>query len=77
MEQQQNTNDNKALFIIAFARIAYTVILGLLTGWLLSVKGFDHGFWWGALSVIMILWTVNKAIETISFVTIVLMCKDD
>lgn len=75
--EQQNNNDNKALFIITFARIAYTVILGSLTGWLLSVKGFDHGFWWGALSVIMILWTVNKAIETISFVTIALTLKDD
>lgn len=75
--EQQNNNDNKALLIIAFARIAYTAILGSLTGWLLNVKGFDHGFWWGALSVIMILWTVNKAIETISFITIVLTCKDD
>lgn len=75
--EQQNNNDNKALFIIAFARIAYTVILGSLTGWLLGVKGLDHGFWWGALSVVMILWTVNKAIETISFITIVLTCKDD
>lgn len=75
--EQQNNNDNKALLIIAFARIAYTVILGSLTGWLLNVKGFDHGFWWGALSVIMILWTVSKAIETISFITIALTCKDD
>ena len=74
MEQQ---NNNKALFIVAFARIAYTVILGSLTGWLLNIKGFNHGFWWGALSVIMILWTVSKAIETISFVTIILTCKDD
>lgn len=43
--EQQNNNDNKALFIIAFARIAYTVILGSLTGWLLNVNGFDRGFW--------------------------------
>lgn len=75
--EQQNNNDNVAIAIVAFARVAYTIILGSLTGWLLSVKGFDHGFWWGALSVIMILWTVNKAIETISFITIALTCKDD
>lgn len=44
--EQQNNNDNVAIAIVAFARVAYTVILGSLTGWLLSVKGFDHGFWW-------------------------------
>lgn len=77
MEQQQNTNNNKALFFIAFAKIAYTVVLGLITSWLLNTKGFDHGFWWGALSVIMIVCTVNKAIETILFTTIALTCKDD
>ena len=75
--EQQNNNDNKALFIIAFARIAYTVILGSLTGWLLSVKGFDHGFWWGVLSVIMILWTARKAVEVITFITLALTLKDD
>lgn len=42
--EQQNTNDNKVLFIIAFAKIAYTVFLGLITSWLLNTKGFDHGF---------------------------------
>lgn len=75
--EQQNNNDNVAITIVAFARVAYTIILGSLTGWLLSAKGFDHGFWWGALSVIMIVCTVNKAIETISFTTIALTCKDD
>lgn len=75
--EQHNNNDNVAIVIVAFARVAYTIILGSLTGWLLSVKGFDHGFWWGALSVVMILWTASKAIETISFITIVVTCKDD
>jgi hypothetical protein len=75
--EQQNNNDNTAIAIIALARVAYTVILGSLTGWLLSVRGFDHGFWWGALSVIMILWTANKAIEAISFITLALTLKDD
>mgnify|MGYP007018406541 CR=1 FL=1 len=75
--EQQNNNDNVAIAIVAFARVAYTIILGSLTGWLLSVKGFDHGFWWGALSVVMILWTVSKAIETVSFITIAVTCKDD
>lgn len=75
--KQQNNNDNTAIAIITLAQVAYTVILGSLTGWLLNVKGFDHGFWWGALSVVMILWTVSKAIETISFITIAVTCKDD
>lgn len=75
--EQQNNNDNVAIAIVAFARVAYTVILGSLTGWLLNVKGFDHGFWWGALSVVMILWTVSKVIETISFITIAVTCNDD
>lgn len=44
--EQQNNNDNVAIAIVAFARVAYTVILGSLTGWLLNVKGFDHGFGW-------------------------------
>lgn len=76
MEQQKN-NDNVAIAIVAFARVAYTVILGLLTGWLLNAKGFDHGFWWGALSVVMILWTAKKAIESITFITLALTLKDD
>lgn len=42
--EQQNNNDNVAIAIVAFARVAYTIILGSLTGWLLNVKGFDHGF---------------------------------
>ena len=75
--EQQNNNDNVAIAIVAFARVAYTVILGSLTGWLLNVKGFDHGFWWGLLSIVMILWTVSKAIETISFITLAVTCKDD
>ena len=45
--EQQNSNDNVAIAIVAFARVAYTIILGSLTGWLLSVKGFDHGFFGG------------------------------
>lgn len=75
--EQQNNNDNIAIAVVALARVAYTVILGSLTGWLLNVKGFDHGFWWGALSVVMILWTPNKAVEAISFITLALILKDD
>lgn len=75
--EQQNNNDNIAVAVVTLARVAYTTILGSLTGWLLNVKGFDHGFWWGALSVIMILWTANKAVETISFITLALTLKDD
>lgn len=75
--EQQNNNDNKAVAIVALARVVYVTILGSLTSWLLGVKGFDHGFWRGALSVIMILWTVSKAIETISFITLAVTCKDD
>lgn len=75
--EQQNNNDNIAITVIALARVTYTVILGSLTGWLLSVKGFDHGFWWGVLSVIMILWTAEKAVEAISFITLALTLKDD
>lgn len=75
--EQQNNNDNAAIAIVAFARVAYTIILGSLTGWLLSAKGFDHGFWWGALSVVMILWTVRKAVEAITFITLALTLKDD
>lgn len=77
MEQQNNNDYNKAMVVVAFARIMYTVVLGTLTAWLFSVKGFDSGFWWGLLSIIMILWTVSKAIETISFITIAVTCKDD
>lgn len=75
--EQQNNNDNIAIAIVALARVAYTVILCSITGWLLNIKGFDHGFWWGALSVIMILWTANKSVETISFITLALTLKDD
>lgn len=75
--EQQNNNDNIAIAVVAFARIAYATILGSLTCWLLSTKGFDHGFWWGALSAIMILWTANKAVETVSFITLALTLKDD
>ena len=75
--EQQNNNDNVAIAIVAFARVAYTIILGSLTGWLLSVKGFDHGFWWGALSVVMILWTARKAVEAITFITLALTLNDD
>lgn len=74
---EQNNNDNIAIAVVALARVAYTVILGLLTCWLLNVKGFDHGFWWGALSAIMILWTAKKAIEAITFITLALTLKDD
>lgn len=74
---EQNNNDNIAIAAVALARVAYTVILGSLTGWLLNVKGFDHGFWWGALSAIMILWTAKKAIEAITFITLALTLKDD
>lgn len=74
---EQNNNDNIAIAAVALARVAYTVILGSLTGWLLNVKGFDHGFWWGALSAIMILWTARKAIEAITFITLALTLKDD
>lgn len=74
---EQNNNDNIAIAVVALARVAYTVILGLLTGWLLNVKGFDHGFWWGALSATMILWTAKKAIEAITFITLALTLKDD
>ena len=74
---EQNNNDNIAITIVALARVAYTVILGSLTGWLLNVKGFDHGFCWGALSTIMILWTAKKAIEAITFITLALTLKDD
>lgn len=75
--EQQNNNDNASIAVIALARVAYTVILGSLTGWLLGVKGFDHGFWWGALSVIMILWTARKAVEAITFIALALTLKDD
>lgn len=74
---EQNNNDNIAIAAVALARVAYTVILGSLTGWLLNVKGFDHGFWWGALSVIMILWTARKALEAITFITLALTLEDD
>lgn len=77
MEQQNNNDYHKAMAVVAFARIMYTVVLGALTAWLLTVKGFDNGFWWGILSVVMILWTVSKAIETVSFITIAVTCKDD
>lgn len=77
MEQQNNNDYHKAMVVVAFARIMYVTVLGVLTAWLLNTKGFDSGFWWGLLSVIMILWTVSKAIETISFITIAVTCKDD
>lgn len=77
MEQQNNNDYHKAMVVVAFARIMYVTVLGVLTAWLLSTKGFDSGFWWSLLSVIMILWTVSKAIETISFITIAVTCKDD
>ena len=77
MEQQNNNNHHTAMVVVAFARIMYTVVLGVLTAWLLSTKGFNSGFWWGLLSIIMILWTVSKAIEIISFITIAVTCKDD
>lgn len=76
--EQQNSNDyHKVMVVVAFARIMYVTVLGVLTAWLLSVKGFDSGFWWGLLSIVMILWTVSKAVETISFITIAVTCKDD
>lgn len=77
MEQQNNNDYHKAMVVVAFVRIMYVTVLGVLTSWLLSVKGFDSGFWWGLLSIIMILWTVSKAIETVSFITIAVTCKDD
>lgn len=77
MERQNNNDYHKAMVVVAFARIMYAVVLGVLTAWLLSMKGFNSGFWWGLLSIIMILWTVSKAIETISFITIAVTCKDD
>ena len=77
MEQQNNNDYHKAMVVVAFARIMYVAVLGALTSWLLSTKGFDSGFWWGLLSVVMILWTVSKAIETVSFITIAVTCKDD
>lgn len=77
MEQQNNNDYHKAMVVVAFARIMYVTVLGVLTAWLLSVKGFDSGFWWGLLSIVMILWTVSKAVETISFITIAVTCKDD
>lgn len=77
MEQQNNNDYHKAMVVVAFARIMYTVVLGTLTAWLLSAKGFDHGFWWGALSVVMILWTARKAVEAITFITLALTLKDD
>lgn len=77
MEQQNNNDYHKAMVVVAFVRIIYVTVLGVLTAWLLSVKGFDSGFWWGLLSIIMILWTVSKAIETVSFITIAVTCKDD
>ena len=77
MEQQNNKDYHKAMVVVAFARIMYVTVLGVLTAWLLGTKGFDSGFWWGLLSIVMILWTVSKAIETISFITIAVTCKDD
>lgn len=77
MEQQNNNDYHKAMVVVAFVRIMYVTILGVLTAWLLSTKGFDSGFWWGLLSIVMILWTVSKAIETISFITLAVTCKDD
>lgn len=77
MEQQNNNDYHKAMVVVAFVRIMYVTVLGVLTAWLLSTKGFDSGFWWGLLSIVMILWTVNKAIETISFITLAVTCKDD
>lgn len=77
MEQQNNNDYHKAMVVVAFVRIIYVTVLGVLTAWLLSTKGFDSGFWWGLLSIVMILWTVSKAIETISFITLAVTCKDD
>lgn len=77
MEQQNNNDYHKAMVVVAFVRIMYVTVLGVLTAWLLSTKGFDSGFWWGLLSIVMILWTVSKAIETISFITLAVTCKDD
>lgn len=77
MEQQNNKDYHTAMVVVAFARIMYVTVLGILTAWILSTKGFDNGFWWGLLSVVMILWTVSKAIETISFITLAVTCKDD
>ena len=77
MEQQNNNDYHKAMVVVAFSRIMYVTVLGVLTAWLLSTKGFDSGFWWGLLSIVMILWTVSKAIETISSITIAVTCKDD
>lgn len=77
MEQQNNNDYHKAMVVVAFVRIVYVTVLGVLTAWLLSTKGFDSGFWWGLLSIVMILWTVSKAIETISFITLAVTCKDD
>lgn len=54
MEQQNNNDYHKAMVVVAFARIMYTVVF-----------------------VVMILWTVSKAIETVSFITIAVTCKDD
>lgn len=75
--EQQNNNDNKAVAIVALARVVYVTILGSITSWLLGVKGFDHGFWWGALSVVMIIWTASKTVEAVTFITLALTLKDD
>jgi hypothetical protein len=75
--EQQNNNNNIAIAVVALARVVYVIILGSLTSWLLGTKGFDHGFWWGALSVIMIIWTASKTVKTVSFITLALTLKDD
>lgn len=63
-------NEKKAMITVVLMKVIYTSLLGYITWIITSSKGFDHGFWWGLLSIIMVVWTASKLIETVGTVLI-------
>lgn len=57
-------DEKKAMRVVVLMRVVYTSLLGYITWIVISSKGLDHGFWWGLLSIIMVVWTASKLIET-------------
>ena len=63
-------DEKKAMRTVVLMKVIYTSLLGYITWIVTSSKGLDHGFWWGLLSIIMVVWTASKLIETVGTILI-------
>lgn len=63
-------DEKKVMRTVILMRVIYTSLLGYITWIVTTSKGLNHGFWWGLLSIIMIVWTASKLIETIGTIAI-------